>query len=264
VTLGLTLIFYTDSSSSEALYTLDDRCALLTFLPFAMVLLSNMWNEGDHADRRVFAFERERGYYSFPIFSPLCSLFADIAMHKLFPPLFASLTLYPILGLRKDWKVWGLFVGAMCLMQIAGACFCKAMLSVMAVFKSFVPVKAAMVGSFLLSLQVLFTGSLVDLSRSRVMKELSIFYWGCNVLYWGELGGEVTSTGVRGDQLLESYSLIRLDPSHAFRVLWLHIGINISVVLLCTLCLHGDWRTTKQQKKQRKLQQEKQDEQLQQ
>ena len=43
-------------------------------------------------------------------------------------------------------------------------------------------------------------------------KELSIFYWGCNVLYWNELSGQTASTTsigegpvqVTGDQLLQS------------------------------------------------------------
>ena len=84
-----------------------------------------LWNEGDHEDRRIFAYERERGYYSSPVFSPLCSLLADILLYKLFPPIFASCTLYSLLGLKSTWRAWGRFVGALWLMQIAGACFCK-------------------------------------------------------------------------------------------------------------------------------------------
>ena len=83
--------------------------------------------------------------------------------------------------------------------------------------------------AFLLSTQILYTGLLVDLSRSAggsaasggsasggaasggdtsaqasrhwysslplpSGKELSIFYWGCNVLYWNELSGQFPSS----------------------------------------------------------------------
>lgn len=47
----------------------------------------------------------------------------------------------------------------------------------MGLFSDFIPVKACMIGSFLLSLQILYTGLLVDLSFSKIKKEMSIFYW---------------------------------------------------------------------------------------
>ena len=53
----------------------------------------------------------------------------------------------------------------------------QAVFSVMGLFSDFIPVKACMIGSFLLSLQILFTGLLVDLSFSKIKKEMSIFYW---------------------------------------------------------------------------------------
>jgi hypothetical protein len=93
--------------------------------PFLPLFLYRLWNQGDHIDSRIFAYERERGYYSSPVFSPLCSILADIVMFKLFPPIFASLTLYPFLGLNSSWAVWGNFLCALCLMQIAGCCYCK-------------------------------------------------------------------------------------------------------------------------------------------
>jgi len=46
--------------------------------------------------------------------------------------------------------------------------------------------------------QVLYTGLLVDLSRGGPGKQLSVFYWACNVLYWGELGGRTGSTTSTG------------------------------------------------------------------
>ena len=95
----------------------------LTFF-FSSIIIS-LWNEGDHADRRIFAYERERGYYSSPIFSPLCSLFADILLYKFFPPIFASFTLYSILGLKGTWHAWGNFLCVLCLTQVACTCFCK-------------------------------------------------------------------------------------------------------------------------------------------
>ena len=55
--------------------------------------------------------------------------------------------------------------------------FFQAVFSFIGMFSAFVPVKAAMICSFLLSLQVLFTGLLVDLSYSGIKKEFSIFYW---------------------------------------------------------------------------------------
>jgi len=68
--------------------------------------------------------------------------------------------------------------------------------------------------------QVLYTGLLVDLSRGGPGKQLSVFYWACNVLYWGELGGRTgstTSTGagpvqVRG-QCCPTYLARRPAPS---------------------------------------------------
>ena len=61
----------------------------------------------------------------------------------------------------------------------------------------------------LFSPQVLYTGLLVDLSRTRTHppaalaaltgKDLSFFYWGCNVLYWGELSGQTASTTSTGE-----------------------------------------------------------------
>ena len=87
--------------------------------------MTRLWNEGDYIDNRIFAYERERGYFTSPIFSPLCSLLSDIVMFKLTPPIFASFTLYPLLRLNPEWHVWGNFVCALCLMQIAGASYSK-------------------------------------------------------------------------------------------------------------------------------------------
>ena len=55
VCLGLSITFRNATGS------LDDKCALLTVLPFSMVLLSNLWNEDEYNDRRIFAYERDRG-----------------------------------------------------------------------------------------------------------------------------------------------------------------------------------------------------------
>lgn len=89
-----------------------------------------LWNESDRTDSRIFAYERERGYFASPIFSPFCSLLADILMFKLFPPLFASFVLYPCLSLNPNWHVWGRFLYATCLIQIAAACYCKVSTSI--------------------------------------------------------------------------------------------------------------------------------------
>ena len=128
----------------------------------------------------------------------------------------------------------------------------------MATASAFVPVKAAMAAAFLLctqvfvvrillitarptpslvqpffviclprlprlprlSSQVLYTGLLVDLSRGGPGKQLSVFYWACNVLYWGELGGRTgstTSTGAGpvqvGGQCCPTYLARRPAPS---------------------------------------------------
>ena len=99
-------------------YSLDDKCALLTVLPFSMVLLSNLWNEDEYNDRRIFAYERDRGYFASPILSPLTSLIADIILYKLLPPICAALTLYPVLGLRSQLTVWMDFLTVMCLVQV--------------------------------------------------------------------------------------------------------------------------------------------------
>jgi hypothetical protein len=82
-----------------------------------MVLLSNLWNENELTERRIFAYERERNYY-FPAFSPLSSLLADIVMFKLFPPVFASVVLYAFVGLTLEWRRWATFLYAMCLIQV--------------------------------------------------------------------------------------------------------------------------------------------------
>ena len=93
-------------------------------------LHDRLWNESDRTDSRIFAYERERGYFASPIFSPFCSLLADILMFKLFPPLFASFVLYPCLSLNPNWHVWGRFLYATCLIQIAAACYCKVSTSI--------------------------------------------------------------------------------------------------------------------------------------
>ena len=49
--------------------------------------------------------------------------------------------------------VWLDFLTVMCLVQVSGTCFAKAVFSVMATVSVFVPVKAAMVSVFLLSTQ---------------------------------------------------------------------------------------------------------------
>jgi hypothetical protein len=53
----------------------------------------------------------------------------------------------------------------------------QAVFNFMGLFSDFIPVKACMIGSFLLSLQILYTGLLVDLSFSKIKKEMSMFYW---------------------------------------------------------------------------------------
>ena len=40
----------------------------------------------------------------------------------------------------------------------------------------------------------------------------------------------------------------RIEPALAFRMLWLHISVYTVVVIVCSLCLHGDWRLSKRQK----------------
>ena len=92
---------------------------------FRLKFGNRLWNDSDRTDSRIFAYERERGYFASPIFSPFCSLLADILLFKLFPPLFASFFLYPFLNLNPDWHVWGRFLYATCLIQIAAACYCK-------------------------------------------------------------------------------------------------------------------------------------------
>ena len=197
----------------------------------------------------------------------------------------------------------------------------------MATASAFVPVKAAMAAAFLLctqvfvvrillitarptpslvqpffviclprlprlprlSSQVLYTGLLVDLSRGGPGKQLSVFYWACNVLYWGELGGRTgstTSTGagpvqvrgqccppgdppplhpprslarspllfsvqVSGEELLAALSVDREPRSRALGALCLHALASLLVALGCSLRLHRDWRLNKQQRKRR-------------
>ena len=96
----------------------DDQCALLTVLPFSMVLLSNLWNTDDYNDRRIFAYEREKGYYLFPLLSPLTTLLADIIVYKLVPPILVAVFLYPLVGLRRVWSIWFEFLMVLCLLQV--------------------------------------------------------------------------------------------------------------------------------------------------
>ena len=49
--------------------------------------------------------------------------------------MFAAATLYPVLGLKDSWAAWVDFLLVMCLVQVAGACFAKAVFSVMAMMR---------------------------------------------------------------------------------------------------------------------------------
>lgn len=79
---------------------------------------SNLWNEDEYHDRRIFAYERERGYFTWPLLSPLTSLVADVLLHKLLPPVLAAATAYPALGLRDSWAAWFDFLLVLCLVQV--------------------------------------------------------------------------------------------------------------------------------------------------
>lgn len=155
----------------------------LTIFPFCVILLSCMWNEGDLTDRGIFAFERERNYYS-PICFPISAFVADVCVYRMFPVVLSGLFLYPMLGLGLQCLFFVRFMAALAMMAVAGAGMSKTIFAFMAIAPDFIAVKASMVNAFLLTIQLLFSGLVLDFNPNSwqfSMRRCSFFYWVCDV-----------------------------------------------------------------------------------
>ena len=121
--------------------TLDDegiyrRLLLLMALPYMLILLGCMWNVDDAKDKAVFIYERTQGFHNVCLFSPLCSLIADICVYRLAPPVIAAASLYPMVGLQLCGEKFGAFVSLLVYISVAGACFSKAVLTLLGAISS--------------------------------------------------------------------------------------------------------------------------------
>jgi hypothetical protein len=122
--------------------------------------------------------------------------------------------------------------------------------NVMAVKKGFLPVKCSMVSAFLTSLQILYTGLLLNLknysSPNAFMKSWSSFYWGCNILYWNELANrkfyDSDNDGVLiGADILNDDGAYYVDQRRAFQVLIVQMIIYNVLSVLASVFLHREW-----------------------
>ena len=189
IAVGFSLTFFQLNNDFDEF---EDKITFLTVFPFSLVLMSSLWNENDLHERNIFIFERQRQYYYESLFL-ITSLIADIVLYKLVPLFLAGLMLYPIVGLRADTEHFMVFLESLVLLSIVGAVQSKVVFSLMSISPSFTPIKASMANSFILSMQILYTGVLANLSKldvfGKIMKVVSFFYWGCNLLYWNEMDG---------------------------------------------------------------------------
>ncbi len=183
VVVGMGLLFF-DSSSQQS------RATFLVVLPFALVLLANNTNEYLLRDRAVFAYEASRGYYVSDVISPLASLLADLSIFHLMNPLLASALLYPLIGLQSSWENFFVYIHAVVNISLCGYCSTRAVSILFArgSYGGSSGTNSRLVTTFFLCLLFLYNGLLIPVHDSYVMKYLSFFYWGSNVLLWNEFG----------------------------------------------------------------------------
>lgn len=261
--LGLILVF-TDNTVD-----FENSMSFLTMMPYCVVLMLTLWNASTaQRDLLVFSFERDRGYYR-TFFFPLSSLLADVILYHIFPPVAISLMVYgPLLHSANLLH----FVCSVCMITVVGACLNSSVCAALAIFSSFI--RAASVSALILSLQLLYCGMFINLNTNRlshsILKQMSIFYWGSNLLYWDELPNidfpvqqqqqqqQLTTAGVgissstsstlsgmehtmKGSDILNSMHVHRIEPMTAYRVLWFQALIYCTISIALTLILHRDW-----------------------
>ena len=249
VSAAFILSFCTASGINQKVY-------FLTFFPYSMTLLLNLWNDKVMLDRHIFVFERNRGYFHHSWMPQLASLFADILAYHMVPPLLASCFLYLPLGLRQTWSAFGVFTGMILLICVVAACFSRALYFALDILagnpagtttvtsidnktknvreaNDLQATKAASFTATVLSVLVLFTGTTLNLEKigfaGGILKYCSFFFWGSNVLYWNEWTNEENpSASPRAD------SVPLIDVSVSISVLCTQLVFYVALVALCS------------------------------
>ena len=251
VLLGLLLVFSSFRHDSNLLVAdFENTASLLTILPFSIAILSLQWNKDEVIDRYVYSYERDKGYYCHSSIFPIASIIADLFIYRLFPPIFVVALLYPFLGLQSGLPRVCVCIAAVTMICMNLACMNRLVFNVMAVKKDFLPVKCSMVSAFLTTLQILYTGLLLNLknysSPNAFMKSWSSFYWGCNILYWNELANrkfyDSDNDGILiGADILNDDGAYYVNQRAAFEVLGVQMIIYIVLSVLASILLHREW-----------------------
>jgi hypothetical protein len=168
----------------------QDRCAFLSVAPFGTIVLSNLWYTSDHYDRLQYIYER-RKHYNHTIIFPIANLLADVIILRIFPSVIACIIVYDGVGLNPKWSSKFNYVYTMLLMMITASLFSRLSTCINLNYAGKEGrTKSAITFASLMCVMVMYAGFLLNLSTLPESKEFvrnwSIYYWGCNNLYYGE------------------------------------------------------------------------------
>lgn len=266
VLVALGLFFATVGTLTLDVEGVYRRMLLLAACPYLLILVGCMWNVDDAKDKTVFVYERTQGFYNVSLFSPLCSLIADICVYRLAPPVIAASMLYPMVGLQLTGQKFGVFMGLLTYTSVAGACFSKAVLALLSAMSTVSFSKISIITGVLVSTLMLsvFThdfplaysgieaagshGGHASGNVCKHVKNLSLFYKGCYAMFWNEIGnlhivratGDGQTETVHGGTILRELGLERVSYDDAVAVLLTHILVYCFLTLLFDFALHRE------------------------
>ena len=187
-------------------------CAFLTVISYGIAILQNTWYVYDIKDWGVYQFERSRLWNPRPVNSqistsgtslaaaaasycddmsyicylmsfPIVTVFADMLLMRIHPPVAACILVYFFVNLNNEWHAKVAFFLTIILLSIVGVmiCRCVAALTLASAKKSDVQARSSLVSTSLFCFFVLYAGFLLspsDLPQSKhFIRNWSIYYW---------------------------------------------------------------------------------------
>lgn len=186
--IGVLVTFY-DLKYTEQGF--QNRCALITTYPFGVLTLCNIMFSHTLKSRNVLAWDRNRETY-LPVFGLFSDFVADLCVFKLIPPFLACCIPYYGLNFNRTWGAFWVFTECMMYLTVVAGTFARAMFTCLAPSIHMEPAKAAVSTVGVYAIMILYAGFIVNIPTLPdwvwFLRDWSMFYWGCNVMYYNDMG----------------------------------------------------------------------------